>query len=179
MAVLIEAISVVMRGDAVLGAFGGDWEAFARSVPNRTLCADGDLARVGFMSPQDAERYVKSLEARGPRYIEDGQAKDMVVVDQLGGPAVPCAWVEFGHVLLSGNQQRVVACRLAGSDNRRLFKPDGWTFERSLSASFEFAPEREAARALKFLRHENGLDVYWSELGGREVYVGRTSDEGS
>jgi len=32
-------------------------------------------------------------------------------------------------------------------------------------------------KALKFLRSEDGLDVYWSELSGKEVYIGRTNRE--
>jgi len=29
---------------------------------------------------------------------------------------------------------------------------------------------------MKFLRHENGLDVYLNQLTGKEVYMGRTAD---
>ena len=56
----------------------------------------------------------------------------------------------------------------------RLSTPDEWTFERSLSRSFGYAPEAHRDKSLRFLRHENGLDVYLNALTGTEVYVGRT-----
>ena len=55
MAVLIEAISVVVRADELLKKFPGGWDAFKSIVPNQTLCADNEIVRVGFMSPQDVE----------------------------------------------------------------------------------------------------------------------------
>src|SRR5262245_3674984 len=136
MAVLIEAISVVIRADALLPAFGSDWECFKQTVPNGTLCADGELARVGFMTPEDAEHYVKKLEVKGLRYLENGQAKNIIVVDQLRGPTASCDWVEFGHISLDDDtRKRVAACRLKGSTSNRLVTPDGWQFETSLSCS--------------------------------------------
>lgn len=53
MAVLIEANSVVIRADRLLSVIGS-WEAFKQQIPNRTLCADGELVRVGFMLSEDA-----------------------------------------------------------------------------------------------------------------------------
>ena len=180
MAVLIEAISLVIRGDALLAVFENDWQAFTRTVPNATLCADGELVRIGFMTPEDARHYVETLESRGLRYLEAGQAKDMVVVDQLRGPLVKCDWIDFGHINLDdAGEERIAACRLSGSTLQTLMKPDGWQFKSSLSRSYEFAPSAVANKGLKFLRHENGLNVYWSELSGREVFVGRSTREPS
>jgi len=51
MAVLVEAISVVVRRDAIDRSFGGGWRAFVSCVPNTTLSTDDQLARVGFTSP--------------------------------------------------------------------------------------------------------------------------------
>ena len=55
--------------------------------------------------------------------------------------------------------------------------PDGWVYEGSLSQTFGFVPTENADKSLKFLRHENGLDVYYSELTGKEVFVGRTGEK--
>ena len=52
--------------------------------------------------------------------------------------------------------------------------PDGWEYEKSLSSSYGFAPSEHIEKGLKFLRHEDGKDVYFNELTGKEVYVGRT-----
>jgi len=178
MAVLVEAISVVIRSDKLLAAFAGDWGRFKQTVPNATLCADGELVRVGFMTPEDAEQYVKKLATDGLNYLQNERAANIVVVDQNSGPLAPCAWIEFGHISLGGDaQKRIAACRLKGSASSTVIMPDGWQFESSLSASYGFTPNAMIEKALKFLRSEDGLDVYWSELSGKEVYIGRTNRE--
>jgi len=140
MAVLAEAISVVIRVDALFRAFG-DWNASERAVPNNSHCADGEIARVGFMTPVDVTAYVGSLATRGLVYLDNGTAIDLVVVDQQRGPMAPCEWVEFGQINLDGDlAKRVSACRLRGSSVKQIVTPDGWRFEKSLSASFGFVP---------------------------------------
>jgi hypothetical protein len=174
MAVLAEVISVVIRTDALLRAFG-DWDSFTETVPNNSLCTDGELARVGFMTPGDVKAYVESLAARGLVYLDNGTARDLVVVDQQRGPAAPCEWVEFGQVNLDGDPaKRVSACRLRGSTAKQIVTPDGWHFEKSLSASFGFVPNGQEEKAMTFVRREGNLEVYRSRLTGDLVYVART-----
>ena len=178
MAVLIEAISVVIRGEALLAAFGGDWQRFKTTVPNATLCADGELVRVGFMTPDDAKRYIGTLEAEGLRHLEDDEGTDIVIVEQFQGPLSPCNWIEFGHVSLDGDpQQRVATCRAKGSIVMRIVNPLDWTFESSLSREYGYVPHSGIDKTLEFLRHENGIDVYWNKLTGEEVHVGRTKTD--
>lgn len=73
MAVLIEGISVVLRADRLLEAWHQDWDAFVQSVPNKTLCADGELARVGFMTPDNTKLYIEALRGRGLTYFGLGR----------------------------------------------------------------------------------------------------------
>jgi hypothetical protein len=175
MAVLIEAISVVVRMDAIRERYPGGWEAFRDAVPNRTLCCDDELARIGFMTPADAKSFVERLEASGLAYLTDGQAQDIVVVDQMCGPTMRCDWVGYGTIHLGRDgQSPVKVCRLKGSDVHVMFGPDGWAYEGSLSQTFGFAPTGAEGRSLRFLRHENGLDVYLNLLTGKEAFVGRT-----
>ena len=54
-----------------------------------------------------------------------------------------------------------------------LATPDGWTYDDSLSANFKFVENGESEK-LKFLRHEDGTDVYLDLSRGKEVYVGRS-----
>ncbi len=49
MAVLVEGLSVIIRADCLQNF--ETWDAFKEIVPNETMCADGELVRVGFMSP--------------------------------------------------------------------------------------------------------------------------------
>ena len=172
MAVLCEAISVIIRADALTRAYD-NFEAFKEDLPNRTLAADGELVRVDFMSPDDVRAFIAMLERRGLRYVVEGKPQDVAVVDQLRGPTMPSDWLEFGHVGLDGN--KVAVARLAGSSLHQVLTPDGWAFEGSLSHTFGFVPEAAKDKALQFLRSESGLDVYLNRLTGQEVYVGRTS----
>lgn len=178
MAVLVEAISVIIRADALLSKFSGGWDAFKLRIPNNTMCADNEIVRVGFMSPPDVESFIKLLERSGLTYIQSGQAIDLVVADQLHGMASPCTWAEFGHVNLGSDpEKRIAACRLSGSTNMQVVTPPDWTFENSLSRSFGFAPSEHVDKSLTYLRHENGLDVYLNSVTGEEVYIGRTGED--
>jgi hypothetical protein len=176
MPVLIEGISVVLQVGAIANRFPGGVAGFGRAAPNDTLCADNELARVGFMAPGDVQEYVRSLEARGLVYKRDGKPIDLVVVDQQSGPTVACDWIEFGHVALAGDEKkRIAVCRRAGSAATKIFMPPNWKFETSLSAKFHFVPAEDAGKRLKFLRHEGNVDVYLDTLTGKEVFLGRTS----
>jgi hypothetical protein len=176
MAVLIEAISVVIRVDAILNKFQGGWDGFKHIVPNQTLCADHEIVRVGFMSPQDVESFVKILQSNGLEFLRAGEAIDIAVADQMRGLTSQCSWLEFGHVNMSGNGQSVAACRLTGSQVMEVVTPPSWEFESSLSSTYGFVPSEHAEKGMKFLRHEQGLDVYLNPLTGKEVYVGRTGE---
>src|ERR1039458_7210552 len=97
MAVLVEAISVIVRRDSIEQKLSGGWNAFEQSVPNATLCDDGVLARVGFMDPRDVGRYIDWLEENGLVFFREGKTVDIAVVDQLSGPTAPCEWLEVGR----------------------------------------------------------------------------------
>jgi len=47
MAVLVEAISAIIRVRTIEEIYPGQWPAFVKAVPNQTLCSDNELARVG------------------------------------------------------------------------------------------------------------------------------------
>lgn len=63
MAVLIDALNVLVLRDVLRLRYPGGEEAFLRSCPNDTLCADEHLARVGFMRPSDVARFCDHLES--------------------------------------------------------------------------------------------------------------------
>jgi hypothetical protein len=175
MAVLIEAISVVVRLGAIFERFPEGWEGFKAAVPNGTLCSDNELARIGFMTVDDVEPFIKKLESNHLIHLGAGEAVDVVVVDQQAGPMNKCSWIEFGHLNLGGNPKtRVAACRFKGSSTMQVFTPEGWKFEHSLSHTYGFVPAGSEAKSLTFLRQQDGLDVYRNELTGTDVYVGRT-----
>jgi hypothetical protein len=175
--VLVEGISVIIKRKVIEEKFPGGWEVFVEDVPNKTLCADDEIARVGFMTPADVEGYVNHLSAFGFQYLAEDGVMDLVVVDQLHGFAAKCDWCEIGHANIGNNQSaQVTACRVTGSKITKLVCPEGWKFEESLSQTYDFVPNGELEKSLKFLRHENGLNVYLNQLTGKKVYIGRTGE---
>jgi hypothetical protein len=137
MAVLVEGISVIIRADR-LEAVGG-WDAFKALVPNETLCADGELVRVGFMAPSAVRNFIAELQNRGLDFSKAGPAADIVVADQQRGFTSACDWAEFGHIDWDRDPAKpVAAARLNGSRSNSLVTPDGWNYDQSLTNRFSF-----------------------------------------
>jgi len=175
MAVLIEGTSVIIKVGEIQRRITGGWTGFMEYVPNETLCSDNEIARVGFMTPDDVKHFINRLESLGFIFQADGEAQDIAVADQIHGVSTKCSWLEFGHINWNNNpKQRIAACRLVGSVEDHIYTPDGWAYENSLSASYGFVPVGQEDKSLKYLRHEHGLDVYLNELTGEEVFIGRT-----
>jgi hypothetical protein len=124
------------------------------------------------MARDDLQSYVRGLLKVGLVFDRDGGATDFVIVDQRWGPESPCPWLDFGSSEIEGN--RVAACRLAGSSEEVVVTPPTWRFDRSLSNSYGFTPTSAENKSLRFLRHEGNVDVYFSDLTGGEVFIGRT-----
>ena len=178
MAVLVEAISVVIKADAIVQHYPGGWSAFEANPPNGTLCADGELVRLGFMVPADAKAFVDRLSEHGIRYLVDGKAADLIVVDQQRGFAALCDWADFRHGPIDGApKKRVAACSLADSKVRELVTPDGWQYEESLSSKHGFVESGWVPEFMDYLGQENGLDVYRDLETGKKMYVGRTTQQ--
>jgi hypothetical protein len=176
MAVLVEANSVIVLIPAIRDRYSGGWTAFDDSVPNNTLCSDGEVARIGFMDPNDAEAYIGELERHGLTFLRDGKSQDIAFAVQNEGIAVPCDWLEFGQIDVAPNQS-VSAVWLKGNAGTKVVCPQNWRYERSLSRQFAVVPPAQVDKSLKFLRHQDGLDVYQNLLTGEEVYIGRPALE--
>ncbi|WP_225071372.1 hypothetical protein [Desulfuromonas sp. CSMB_57] len=183
MPVLVEAISIIVRMDAINMKYSGGWLGFMRGVPNQTLCFDDDLARIGFMASNEAEAYIRTLVQGGLTFMHEEQAIDIAVIDQIRGPLVPVKWLDFARVPLATPEQKVTACWLHHAPKgtvaprpappMTLATPAGWQYEESLSANVRFVSADDLDENFKFLRHEPGVDVYLDVTTGQEVYVGR------
>ena len=112
MAVLVEALSVIIRLAAIERVYEDGWSSFVELVPSQMLCADDDLARVGFMLPDAVGDFLEKLEARGLVYLEDDECVDVAVVDQQTGVMMPCDWLEFARVKFQGGLGKVSLCWL-------------------------------------------------------------------
>lgn len=149
MAVLIEAISVIVRKDSISRKIKGGEEYFRTLIPNATYCDDGELVRVGFLSPDDTKTFVEILTDAGLTFLEDDQCVDIAVCDQRYGLTKSCEWLEFGHLPVDGG--RVVAAWLyegqrighgmhMPASGLKLHLPGGWKFKDSLSDKSHFLP---------------------------------------
>jgi len=177
MAVLVEAISIITKRDAIQHRMIGGWDRFMEMVPNHTLCFDDHLARVGFMGPPDVEKFSNRLQRSGLRFFHNSGFVDFAVVDQREGPTARCDWLVFSHITFFDPPMTVATCELAGSregESITVAFPPGWEYEKSLSKNFEFTPTEEFVQRYRFLRSENGVDVMLDLETGREIYVGRT-----
>lgn len=174
MAVLIEALTVVIRCEAIVKKYTGGIETFTASVPNKTLCADGELAGVSFMVPADVQRYIEHLEHNGLIYKESDTSIDIVVVDQIRGITSPCDWVDFGETNWNNDPQSPISvCCAKETKVDTVVVPDGWSYKKSLSANYKYIEAKEIPENLKFVRSEDGLDVLIDENTGQEFYVRR------
>jgi len=180
-AVLVEAISVVVHRESIDRSFTGGWDAFVSRVPNATLCADPQLARVGFMDPEAVGKFLEDLQAAGLVFLKSGRCVDIVVIDQQRGSTMPCEWIEFARIPFGKSGGKVAACwlfegpRLAAGihipgESIDLSTPNGWTFQGSISERFSFVPNEEVGKRLKYLRTEGGLDVFLDTSTRREVF---------
>lgn len=174
MAVLVEAISVIVRAEAILKKFPGGWDAFSAAIPNKTMCSDNEIVRVGFMSPQDVAAFISILEKKGLIFLQDGAAMDLAVADQQRGLTTPCDWLEYGHIDLDPGIT-IAASRLKDSLVATVYMPDNWVYEHSLSVSSTFVATEDVKERLDFLYNRDGFDFYLDKTTGKEVQIARTS----
>ncbi len=186
MAVLCEALSVVVRRDAIEDRFAGGWSEFVHRVPNGTLCYEDELARVGFMNPDHVGDFLLALAESGLNVMTKSQFVDAAVVDQVNGPTLPTDWLEFGRLPCDDSGNRVSACwlyeepRVAAGLHFKgreitLAMPVGWSYDNSISKEFVFVKTEDKGERLKFLRRDDGADFFLDTENGKEVSLPRTS----
>ncbi len=160
MSVLVEAITVVFRNSSIERNVQGGIETVQKNPPNSTYRTDGLLSAVSFMDPEATEQFVKSLSDVRLVFMENGTAKDIAVLDQHRGITSPCDWIEFYK-----NDDGVSGCYLIGHPVGDFAVYDNWNSENNLIFN-----DDDAADTLRFIREENGLDVYLNIETGKDVF---------
>jgi hypothetical protein len=175
-AVLIEGISVVIRCRSIVERASGGVAAFMKTLPNKTLRSDGELACVHFMTPHDTQSYVEILGKAGLVYRGvDGEPIDLVVVDQNRGPVIPCDWLDFGHTDWNNDPlQPIAVCCARPVKNTGVVAPEGWSYAESLTANSRFVAGDEIPPNLEFLRHDGGVDVLRDKETGQNFFISRS-----
>ena len=112
------------------------------------------------------------MEEAGLHHQLDKRACDLVVIEQQSGCTTACDWLKVGT--LDPGFGVITCCRHIEDEGTQVFTPEGWEYPGSMSETFGFSPSEANKKGLRFLRHENGIDVYFSDLSGEEVFVGRS-----
>lgn len=174
MAVLIEALTVVIRCESIVKKFLGGVEAFKASLPNNTLCSDGELACVNFMVPTDVQNYVEFLSENGLIYQADNSSVDIVVVDQLRGMTSVCDWADYGKTEWNNDANCPISvCCARPTKSEQVIVPEGWSFNQSLSSNYKYTDSNSIPEHLKLVRSEGEIDILLDEKTGQEFYIRR------
>lgn len=134
MAVIIEAITVVVRRDAARRVFAGNDAPLAALAPNPSGRQDEHLYAVGFMNQLDAEAFIRrALEPRGLTWTQGDQAVDLTLVDQFTGLFHYTPWLEVGQYPVKGGA--VTAAWLTGTEPGALSTHAYWNLKDYLDLS--------------------------------------------
>jgi hypothetical protein len=169
MAVVAEAISVIVRVDVIEDAIPGGMAGYRAMVPNSSFCTDGRLVRVGFTAPPDVGAFYEHLRQFGLRLDDDERFLDIAIVDQYEGPTFPCPWLRFERHAEGYSSVRLVDEPLS----QPVAAPEGWTPENS--AKLKFTPTEEASEHFIGMGSENGAEMVLDTRTGQFTYVARAA----
>lgn len=189
MAVLTEALSVIIKDNSLRNKYIGGLDEFLTTIPNDTYCSDGQLHRVGFMTPQDAEGFVRNLQRNGLIFVYENQCIDISVVDMLFGPTLKCNWLGFARQkFFSGQEQykhsedefsvawllpdsEIYKIPLDKNNECNIFVSRGWTPDKAIYGN-NFIPNEKIKERLIELGNEGGVVKFLSVAEEEFVYVG-------
>ena len=176
MAVLIEALNVIVKVSVLEARYPGGLDGYIADCPNKTFCCDDRLTRVGFMHPRDVEVFLTLLGNRGLVLFDADGWRDVAVVDQhAAAPTMPCDWLAVGPC----DDGLLGAWALDPDEGPGdIWVPAGWQPEGSISRSYGYVPLAEQDERVRYERTEGGKDVYTDLETGQLAYVGRTSGVG-
>lgn len=147
MAVLVEALCVIVRRSTIDEKYPGGWEKFEADHQTLPFCADDKIMRLGFTSPLEMRSFIRELEKLGLAYLKEGKSADIAIIDQSRGFMAPCDWLEYGHVTIGDGRTKVAACRLAGCPAKSIVLPLGWTYKQSLSERYSIPSSEDPEKA--------------------------------
>jgi hypothetical protein len=165
MSVLIEGISLILRRTEVDVRFPGGTAALFDAFEDAAVCADRHLIRLGFLDGERVDDVLTALEGHGFRIAEDNRFLDLAVVDQVLGLSLPCDWLEFDSA-----PGEPAYCWMKGEARGALVVPANWRYEHSLSRRFGRAASAPSEERYRWLRSEEGIEVYRDAESGQEVF---------
>ena len=164
MSILVEAITVVFMNATAHRHIQGGVDSVQKIAPNSTFRTDGLISAISFMDPESTGNFVDTLLNVGMGFVEDGVAQDIVVLDQHRGPTAQCDWIGFNQNA-GGNS----IAWLVGHPQGDMAVYDNWTPNNDLMFR-----DGQVGETMKFLREEDGLDVYLDLETGQECFKPQT-----
>ena len=165
MAVLAEALTVVVRRTTLEARYPGGVAQYELDCPNATYAMDEHLTRVGFMSPADVGHFARHLEHHGLIFHGGTQSIDIAVVDQFMGSTGPCAWLSGGR-----HATGFSAVWLKGTDPGAVAFYASWKPE--YATSMRWTPSEELANRFLAVGQSGPSLAFLDFETGKEVYVG-------
>ena len=165
MSILVEALTVVFMNATADRHIQGGVDTVQKNAPNSTFRTDGLISAISFMSPESTGNFVDALLEVGMKFVEDGVAQDIVVLDQHRGPTAQCDWIGFNQ-----NVDGHSIAWLIGDPQGKMAVYDNWEPNNDLSFR-----EGHIEETMKFLREEDGLDVYLDLETGQECFRPQSS----
>jgi len=193
MAIIAEAISVIVKDDSIQEKYNGGLKRFYNDIPNKTHCSDGKIHRIGFMNPDDTQSYVRLLELNGLKFISNDEFIDIAVVDMIHGSTKKCIWLGFErnkffsgqHQYKKSEEEFSIVWLLENIEdygkpvgsNRELqiITPPNWTPDRAIYGS-DFIPIEKYNSRLIELENEDGVSKLWDAKSGDMVFIAKKSD---
>lgn len=171
MAVVVEALTLVVRRAALDASYPGGADAYLEDLTGRGrsarwACADEHLAAASYYTPDIAHK-IRSLMEYGFVYEDNGTCVDLTVIDELTGPVVPCDWISWKR-----DPGVSSVAWLASENPGELATPDGWT-----PAHLARSDVRDEDGMFK-LAEEGGVET-WLDTGTGEVLCGPADRAGN
>jgi hypothetical protein len=170
MSVLVEMINVIVRIETLERKYPGGADAYARDCNRRTFCADDYLTRVGFMNPQDVQRFIDRLVGLGFVFHDGEKFVDVAVVIKRSGSPRPTTGLS-----IAGSRK---VSQAAGSRGRRTIGPR--TQRAALPRAWQ--PQtcdswRRERERLRVPRHQGNGSVLRHRQTAKLSYTARAADD--
>ena len=163
MAVLIEAVNILVRNATIERRLPDGLLGWARLCPNSMYCTDGELFRIGFLCDSDAFAFVEELIGLGFAAPTSEGSAEIALLAEGSGFAYPCDWLQLARVQIDGGT-RVMAALIRGSEVKGLAVPRNW---KPGSLTRMSPQERDQ---LEFLGTRDGSDVFRHKETGQLLY---------
>lgn len=169
MSVLCRTTTVIVRRGILETAYPGGLAGYQRDCPNQTFRMDEHLTGVGFMVPEDARWFVRTLEmSAGLRGVVRGRSEEVVVIEPSSGPTAPCEWLSYtregdaAYVWLANTEPGQPAMDHGGLDVDLRWISNEELAGMPMSVS-------EDGRSLTFLDSQTGNVYYTGSVGPQNL----------